>query len=400
MTKVVNLVQFYFFVLLVPSAYFKTLNGYCPDYCQCYIWENMKAADCVNQNIVTVDIGVPHLTEALDVSNNYIRRVEDHVFKRQGITSLKYLNMSGNHIKYIEMNAFSGLNKLQVLDLSKNHLYYIFVKTFDVLDSLRALYMSGNKFSKWTVELHLQSLKVLDLSHCDIETIGVNALSHMENLQILSLKHNQLSVLNKDTFQQLHNLELIDFSGNPLRCDEETISIQQWFTVQMIKHTAVCRSDEKQKKVHTKDKFQKIVSAVEDTTGDTFEDLRKYWTIEHNEAVLDSNKICECENSTTKKSAYFLNIQVFEKIPSFWAFLIGLQTGIVISITIILLRKIKCCQCRLMQSSTTSQNRLSQTSTLEHLQEESTCLWNISGSETPPPPYRDVVFNNIANRVT
>ncbi|XP_049780061.1 uncharacterized protein LOC126176908 isoform X1 [Schistocerca cancellata] len=400
MANFIKGVQFYFLMLLIPRAYFTVLDGYCPYYCQCYMWENMKAANCVNQNIITVDISIPRQTEALDVSNNFIRRIEDHVFKKQGITSLKYLNVSGNHLKYIEMNAFTGLNKLQILDLSKNHLHYLFVKTFDVLDSLRALYMSGNKFSKWTWELHLNSLKVLDLSYCDIESIAVNALSNMENLQILSLKNNQLSVLNENVFHQLHNLELVDISGNPLRCNEETNSLQQWFTMQMIKHTAVCRSDEKQKILHTKDKLQKIVSAVEDTTDDAIEDLRNFWTIEHNEGVVDSNKICECENSTTKKSNYFLNIQVFEEIPSFWAFLIGLQIGIVISITVILLRKIKCCQCRLMQSSITSQHRLSQTSALEPMQEESTCLWDNSGLETPPPPYRDVVFHNVADRAT
>ncbi|XP_049780072.1 uncharacterized protein LOC126176908 isoform X2 [Schistocerca cancellata] len=322
MANFIKGVQFYFLMLLIPRAYFTVLDGYCPYYCQCYMWENMKAANCVNQNIITVDISIPRQTEALDVSNNFIRRIEDHVFK------------------------------------------------------------------------------VLDLSYCDIESIAVNALSNMENLQILSLKNNQLSVLNENVFHQLHNLELVDISGNPLRCNEETNSLQQWFTMQMIKHTAVCRSDEKQKILHTKDKLQKIVSAVEDTTDDAIEDLRNFWTIEHNEGVVDSNKICECENSTTKKSNYFLNIQVFEEIPSFWAFLIGLQIGIVISITVILLRKIKCCQCRLMQSSITSQHRLSQTSALEPMQEESTCLWDNSGLETPPPPYRDVVFHNVADRAT
>ena len=67
------------------------------------------------------------------------------VFQDLGLTSLYKLQLRHNYIGTIDLHAFLGVTKLKILDLSYNHLYYLLPATFEDTPQLRSLYLQGNR---------------------------------------------------------------------------------------------------------------------------------------------------------------------------------------------------------------------------------------------------------------
>jgi Leucine-rich repeat (LRR) protein len=68
-----------------------------------------------------------------------------HVFQNLGLVSLHKLLLQHNHIGTIDLHAFSGITELKILDLSYNHLYYLLPATFEDTPQLWSLYLQGNR---------------------------------------------------------------------------------------------------------------------------------------------------------------------------------------------------------------------------------------------------------------
>lgn len=66
-----------------------------------------------------------------------------------------------NAISQIDLKAFDGLSELKVLDLSQNHLYYLLSDTFLPAPSLRILRLSKNNFNSHVPKLECSWLTVI-----------------------------------------------------------------------------------------------------------------------------------------------------------------------------------------------------------------------------------------------
>lgn len=52
----------------------------CPDYCECDIFQQLKRAVCQNSKLISIDLAIPKQAEILDVSQNYINKLDDKIF--------------------------------------------------------------------------------------------------------------------------------------------------------------------------------------------------------------------------------------------------------------------------------------------------------------------------------
>lgn len=87
----------------------------------------------------------------LDVSDNELELIDSKIFTNGKLeSSLKFLNLSGNHLHFIDTKyAFYGLNKnLKMLDLSRNRFSLLDINFFNTTSSLEYLDLSNNILSE------------------------------------------------------------------------------------------------------------------------------------------------------------------------------------------------------------------------------------------------------------
>jgi hypothetical protein len=199
------------------------------------------------------------------------------------------------------------------------------------------------------------------------------------------------------------------FFSNPWSCDGDTHQLQAWLKKHHVQFDPVC-----QKKLTISDKFQKIISAVDnqnDTEVMSDDDLLTLWSLnaEDKDSNMKENKCVKINTSTSNSENIF---KIFDKIPSFWSFLMGVEIGIVIGgIGMWLLNRFNSVQTsrpmsvsrRFNHSLQSLQNRayfFRQRSVVD----DSTALWTeldtINCPDTPPPAYRDSLFHIPRNSYT
>lgn len=132
---------------------------------------------------------VPGL-RVLDLSENKLN--EEMAFTLlQNLTSLEYLNLSGNVLKRLDETSFSDLHQLKDLDLSRNVMFEI-DGAFDGNPKLRRLNLAFNYLPCLT-DFHMTKLVVLNASHNVIEWfISRQDLNETFQLETLDLSNNKL----------------------------------------------------------------------------------------------------------------------------------------------------------------------------------------------------------------
>ncbi|CAH0748742.1 unnamed protein product [Diatraea saccharalis] len=129
----------------------------------------------------------------LQISGCKIKKIEDDAFKGQG-PYLKNLNLQDNELPGIPVKSLKILTNLSLLDLSKNHLTYIDNHSF----------------------INLRKLTTLKLSDNNI-TLATHALSGLENsLKNLNLKGTRQKSV-PDCIRGLRSLAFLDLSQNSIR---------------------------------------------------------------------------------------------------------------------------------------------------------------------------------------
>ena len=110
--------------------------------------------------------GIYSKTEVLDLSNNNIKKLDGI----ENFINLKILKLNNNRISQIE--GLENLKKLQSLSLRNNLISEI--QGFDELTNLEYFDLSGNKKINEIPETlnNSQSLKILKLSNCNIESFS------------------------------------------------------------------------------------------------------------------------------------------------------------------------------------------------------------------------------------
>lgn len=109
----------------------------------------------------------------------------------QNLTSLEYLNLSGNLLKRLDEASFAGLGLLKELDLQRNIIFEI-EGAFDGTHKLQRLNLAFN-YLPCLYDFHMTQLLILNASHNFIEWfISRTELNVTFHLETLDLSHNKL----------------------------------------------------------------------------------------------------------------------------------------------------------------------------------------------------------------
>jgi Leucine-rich repeat (LRR) protein len=208
----------FLFVLLREAR--DAVGNYCPSSCSC----NATVATCVSSSLTEPPVGrFPKQLQKLDISRNRITELGAVTIRNWMIVSLKELNLSNNAINRIDGKSFTGQSGLEKLDLSGNNITTFPLETFVYPPHLKWLSLANNaalQVREHTPLLESDSLQVLHLEYCNIETICVTNLEKLEGINELYLSHNKiktLSTANRGYLVCLKNIRILDLSYNQLQ---------------------------------------------------------------------------------------------------------------------------------------------------------------------------------------
>ncbi|KAJ8958760.1 hypothetical protein NQ314_006376 [Rhamnusium bicolor] len=213
----------------------------CPVNCQCYD----LITDCRYNGLVELPSGINPNVISLDLSCNNFEHFPEGL-KNYG--DLKYLNMSHNKISTLGHSDFDGMENLERLDFTFNSFHDwkdIHSETFSHLKKLIYLDMSDNplrSIPQYSTQLFIPSLDVLKLKNCSMRTLPVQLFNNLINLKELHLSENPINIIN-DTFH-LDNLKFIDLS----HCDLDYIG-DRVFTGLTTLETLVIKNNNYLKKI-------------------------------------------------------------------------------------------------------------------------------------------------------
>lgn len=197
--------------------------------------KNLQLLDLSECNLERIPLGSLNTVTELRMDKNFLKQLSENSFLNY--PNLISLNLSINALSDIHQNAFRGLDNIKRIDLSQNKIGVIDEKLFLPTIMLEELILSHN-YVRSLDEITSSSIKILDVSYCEIYTISSHSLANMPKLKTLSLRRNFISsipdgwiadrlryldlsgcrirsITNK-TFEKMSNLERIDLSGNQL----------------------------------------------------------------------------------------------------------------------------------------------------------------------------------------
>ncbi|KAF5288136.1 hypothetical protein FQA39_LY15480 [Lamprigera yunnana] len=197
--------------------------------------KSLKYLDLANCNIENIpSIQMPNVMTVI-LKNNHLRQLSSNNFI--SFPKLQNLDLSRNAIEYIDVNAFHDVKRIQNIDLSYNVLRVIKTETFGTNIKLQRLNLSRNYLSN-VGQLVSSSLRMLDMSVCEIKEINKYSFIMMPKLQVLNLSRNFISyipnnlrgdelqildismcgifALNNQTFSSLKKLRNVNLAGNRL----------------------------------------------------------------------------------------------------------------------------------------------------------------------------------------
>ncbi|XP_026684624.1 leucine-rich repeat-containing G-protein coupled receptor 6-like [Diaphorina citri] len=127
------------------------------------------------------------------------------------------LNIGGNSIASIPVDAFPKLHNLVILNIGGNSIASIPVDAFPKLHNLVILLMKRNSISDIDEDAftNLTALRVLELDDNHLDEIP-KALTKLTNLQELSVSGNRIKYIPDGILQHCKGLGLLELKGNPL----------------------------------------------------------------------------------------------------------------------------------------------------------------------------------------
>ena len=134
-----------------------------------------------------------------------------------GLSSLEELWLDANALKAVPEKVFAGLSKLKVLRLDLNRLTQLPPGLFTDLESLEDLRLDGNRLSALPDGIFsgLSKLRRLQLGFNQLSSLGKQPLAELAALEELDLYDNQFWQLPADSFAGLARLRKLDLGNNP-----------------------------------------------------------------------------------------------------------------------------------------------------------------------------------------
>uniref|UniRef100_W5LSD7 Toll-like receptor 21 n=1 Tax=Astyanax mexicanus TaxID=7994 RepID=W5LSD7_ASTMX len=135
-------------------------------------------------------------------------------------------------INLLPHKFFQGLSSLKSLYLSNNHITYYSEDTFDGLTNLKFLTLDNScvGVTKLTPGIFkdLRKLETLQVENMGIESFSKEVFGNLTALRVLHLNRNAIQTLDVDVLKNLTNLQYLDVRSSPLSCNCLNRDIQNW----------------------------------------------------------------------------------------------------------------------------------------------------------------------------
>ncbi|XP_072536652.1 toll-like receptor 21 [Salminus brasiliensis] len=182
-------------------------------------------------------LGRLHATlKVLDLHGNYI-----HYFKERRhspfvnltkLTDLKLDAQLPSGISLLPHKFFQGLTSLKRLYLSNNHISYFSTDTFDDLKNLKFLTLDNSCVGVTKlmpgIFKNLRKLETLQVENMGIESFLEEVFSNLTALKTLKLNRNAMQTLDVGLLNNLTNLQFLDVRNSPLSCNCLNRELQNW----------------------------------------------------------------------------------------------------------------------------------------------------------------------------
>jgi Leucine-rich repeat (LRR) protein len=138
--------------------------------------------------------------EQLDLSYNNLISIPNNCFT--ALRSLNFLHLDSNQLTILDDNSFEGMEKLMFLNISNNRLIALPPELFEKTKELKRLYIGNNSLAVLAPGLFekLQQLEVLDLSFNELTSSWINRDTFVGLTHLILLKLNSNKLTKIDQF--------------------------------------------------------------------------------------------------------------------------------------------------------------------------------------------------------
>jgi Leucine-rich repeat (LRR) protein len=172
--------------------------------------------------------GLTKLT-ILSMQENRIREITGRTFEK--MICLEYLQLQYNRIEHLDVNVFSGSINVKHINLGGNELQTLHPDIFVGLPKLERVVLSSNKGLHIPTEHNFitsHSLKILEISFCNVSSVSVETFANVSALERLDLSYNNLRSIDINILRSLTKLSAMPLYSNPLQCDCQLQEVWQW----------------------------------------------------------------------------------------------------------------------------------------------------------------------------
>ncbi|XP_069674047.1 toll-like receptor 6 [Periplaneta americana] len=205
----------------------------------------LKTLEVSSSKLKRINLGAFNNLKRLSdliLRRNKIRTLERGLFN--GLVSLEYLHLGKNSIKSLEEGIFSSdvvcndgmevthgvelhnsscsttLTSLKYLDLTHNSIRFIHNRTFVHNHKLETLKLGFNRLLTLDTNfLLIPSLKFLYMNHCNISNIPRETFTLLRNLLTLDLRNNMIERIDIGGIEAFEELDELYIDNNPVNCD-------------------------------------------------------------------------------------------------------------------------------------------------------------------------------------
>ncbi|KAL0152054.1 hypothetical protein M9458_052658 [Cirrhinus mrigala] len=181
--------------------------------------------------------GKLHATlQVLDLQANHILYYTEHTYSpfinMSKLLDLKLDGQQPNGINLLPCAFFRGLTSLKSLYLTNNHIIGFGAETFDDLKSLEYLTLDNSCVGiaqlKPGIFKNLRKLKTLSTENMGIKSFSEAVFGNLTGLKQLHLNRNAMMTLDISLLDKLTNLTYVDMRSCPLSCNCQNSDLQNW----------------------------------------------------------------------------------------------------------------------------------------------------------------------------
>ncbi|XP_066504816.1 transforming growth factor beta activator LRRC33-like [Hoplias malabaricus] len=178
---------------------------------------NLLELSWSNQNLYSIPVELDQRLQVLDLSNNAIEQLNVLNLK-----ALEKLDLSYNHLSFIEKEAFKDLIHLESINLAMNLLDSNVINNsnaFQNLYGLKHLDISLNNLDDSAVGLYIHNataLEQLSLTGNSLTRLTPSLFANNRNLVNIDMENNNILVVDEGTFEFLEKLSALNLARNNL----------------------------------------------------------------------------------------------------------------------------------------------------------------------------------------